>query len=153
MHKIQTLPPYFSNISKRFVKMPKNYFTDTGVLAHLLGIQTQNEFDKSEHKGMLIETFVFMELSKHIAYSEHQAKLSHFRTTDQKEIDFIIEYKNKIIAIEVKANYGVRQDDFKHIIGLAEKEPKLAMGIVFYMGDKVLPFGDKLLALPLGFFF
>ncbi|MBA5249324.1 MAG: DUF4143 domain-containing protein [Gammaproteobacteria bacterium] len=155
--QIQTLQPYFSNISKRFVKMPKSYFSDTGVLAHLLGIQTKSEFEQSEYKGMLVETFVFMELTKHIAYSGLNANLYHFRTTDQKEIDFIIAYKNKIIALEVipfiKASCSVRKEDFKHIIDLAKKEPKLDLGIVFYMGDKVLPFGDKLVALPLGFFF
>lgn len=151
--QIQTLPPYFSNISKRFVKMPKSYFTDTGVLAHLLGIQTQNEFETSEYRGMLIETFVFMELKKHIDYSGLNAQLYHYRTSDQKEIDFIIEHKNQIIAIEVKSSQSVRKVDFKHIIDLAKKEPKLKLGIVFYRGDKVLPFGDNLIALPLGFFF
>lgn len=151
--QIQTLPPYFSNISKRFIKMPKSYFSDTGILAHLLGIQTNAEFEQSEYKGMLIETFVFMELTKHIAYSGLNANLYHFRTTDQKEIDFIIEHKNKIIALEVKASHSVRKEDFKHIIDFAKKEPKLELGVVFYVGDKVLPFGDKLIALPLGFFF
>ncbi|SFV88823.1 hypothetical protein MNB_SUP05-SYMBIONT-5-638 [hydrothermal vent metagenome] len=53
----------------------------------------------------------------------------------------------------IKASCSVRKEDFKHIIDLAKKEPKLDLGIVFYMGDKVLPFGDKLVALPLGFFF
>jgi predicted AAA+ superfamily ATPase len=151
--QIQTLPPYFSNISKRFVKMPKSYFTDTGVLAHLLNIQTKEEFDNSEYKGIIIETFVFMELKKHIDYSGLGAKIYHYRTTDQKEIDFIIEYKNKLIAIEVKASSGIKQEDFKHIDDLAKKESKLDLGIVFYMGDKILPFGKNFVALPLGFFF
>lgn len=33
------LPPYFENFGKRVIKTPKIYFTDTGLLCYLLGIE------------------------------------------------------------------------------------------------------------------
>jgi hypothetical protein len=37
------LPPYFENISKRVIKSPKLYFTDPGLVAHLVGIETAEQ--------------------------------------------------------------------------------------------------------------
>ena len=37
------LPPFFENIRKRVVKSPKIYFTDTGFVAFLLGIHTEEQ--------------------------------------------------------------------------------------------------------------
>ena len=151
--QVNTLKPYYSNISKRFVKMPKTYFVDTGVLAHLLGVNSIQEFNSSQYKGLLLETFVYMELYKHINYSKLSAQLYYYRTTDGKEIDFIIEHKNQIIAIEVKSSTQVDKLDFKHIIDLQNNEAKFSLGLVFYLGDKLLPFGNNIYACPLGFFF
>jgi predicted AAA+ superfamily ATPase len=38
----------------------------------------------------------------------------HYRTNDKKEIDFIIEIDNEILAIEIKQSSSVKKDDFKH---------------------------------------
>lgn len=35
------LPPYFENFGKRVIKSPKYYFTNTGLLCHLLDIRSQ----------------------------------------------------------------------------------------------------------------
>ena len=37
---VHILPCYYRNFGKRFVKAPKVYFTDVGLLTHLLGIRT-----------------------------------------------------------------------------------------------------------------
>ena len=42
---ITVLPCYYRNFGKRFVKAPKIYFTDVGLLTHLLGIREQGETD------------------------------------------------------------------------------------------------------------
>jgi len=157
IYQISLLEPYSSNISKRFIKTPKLYLNDSGILSHILNITTVDELLKSPKKGEVIETFVFSELIKHISYSQTMPKLYHYRTNDKKEIDFIAEKGDKIIAIEVKSSISIKQDSFKHIIDLQNKtKDKEVVGIVLYMGNDIVWFGDeknKRYALPMRVFF
>ena len=156
IYQISLLKPYSSNISKRFIKSSKMFMTDSGLFCHLLGIQSADELKTSRHKGDVVETFVYSELLKHISYSETQPKMYHYRTTDKKEIDFIIEKVDKIFAIEVKASQSIKKEAFKHIIDFQKKSSKNIVGIVLYAGNTVLSFSDeeyKRYALPLSVFF
>ncbi len=63
-YQIQKLQPYFNNQLKRLVKTPKIFSIDTGVLCHLLQINSEDEFNKSPLKGEILETFIFSELLK-----------------------------------------------------------------------------------------
>lgn len=156
IYQISLLKPYSSNISKRFIKSPKLFMTDSGLYCHLLDIHSHDELNKSTHKGNVTETFVYSELLKHKSYSETQPHIYHYRTTDQKEIDFIIEKADKIFAIEVKSSQSISRESFKHIIDFQNKSSKIVFGIVLYTGDKILRFGNEeyqRYALPLSIFF
>ena len=156
VYQISLLDAYSSNISKRFIKSPKLFMTDSGVLCHLLGITTADELLHSNKKGEVIETFVYSELLKHISYSQTAPKIYHYRTNDKKEIDFIVEKGDKIFAIEVKASKTIKKEAFKHITDFQEKSSKEIVGIVFYGGENILGFGDEKhqrYALPLSLFF
>ncbi len=156
IYQISLLKAYQSNISKRFIKSAKLYMTDSGILAHLLNITTTQELITSSKKGEVTETFIYNELLKHISYSVTMPHIYHYRTNDKKEIDFVIEKGDKIIAIEVKSSQTVKLESFKHIIDFQKKSPKKVIGIVFYMGEDILPFGDESYeryALPIGVLF
>lgn len=156
IYQISLLKPYSSNISKRFIKSSKLFMTDSGVLSHLLNITTADELINSKKKGEIIETFVYAELLKHISYSLTMPKIYHYRTNDKKEIDFIIEKGDNILAIEIKSSQTIKVDAFKHIIDFQKKSNQHIIGIVFYGGDTILPFGDDMhqrFALPLNLFF
>ena len=60
----------------------------------------------------------------------------------------------RITGIEVKASASVGIGDFKGLLHLADFAPKyFQQGIVFYGGDKILPFSRndvQLTAVPLG---
>lgn len=152
IYQATLLRPYFINIGKSFVKSPKVYFNDTGVLCSLLKINSKEQLLNSTYSGQIYETYVFCELQKHISYLQKSAQIFHYRTNDKKEIDFIIEIDNKILAIEVKQSSSVKKDDFKHIIDLQSKIDKKCLGIVFYNGDMVIEFSDDLVAIPFGMF-
>ena len=156
IYQISMLKPYSSNISKRFIKSPKMFMTDSGLFCHLLDIHSAEELKNSPHKGDVIETFVYGELLKHIGYSETQPKSYHYRTTDKKEIDFILENADNIFAIEVKASQTIKTETFKHIIDFQKKTSKNVVGIVLYAGDTTLTFSDsdyERYAIPLNVFF
>jgi predicted AAA+ superfamily ATPase len=156
IYQISLLKPYSSNISKRFIKSSKLYMSDSGILSHLLDVSNKNELLNSDKKGDIFETFVYNELKKHISYSITQPQIYHYRTSDNKEIDFILQKGEKIIAIEVKSSQSIKVDAFKHIIDFQQKSKKEILGIVFYTGDEILSFCKqeyKRYALPLNLFF
>lgn len=151
-YQIQKLRPYFSNALKRLIKTPKIFATDTGVLAHLLQISSPNELASSPYKGAIYETFVFDEILKANTSSKRRANIYYYRTSDQKEIDFILEISGRVVAIEVKSSKTISKDDFKHIYYLKENlQNKFDKGVVLYAGDTAVKLDEDMFALPFGF--
>lgn len=152
IYQATLLKPYFINIGKQFVKSPKVFFNDTGVLCSLLRINKKEQLLSSPYSGQVFETYVFCELQKHLSYLQKSAQIFHYRTNDKKEIDFIIEVDNELLALEVKQSSSVTKDDFKHIIDLQNRYEKKCLGVVFYNGDMMVEFSDDLVAIPFGIF-
>ena len=149
VYQIHLLKPYYENTGKTFIKSPKLYVTDSGLLCHQLNIRDQDDLRTSRYRGEVYETFVFAELLKHITYSQNMLQFFYYRTTDKKEIDFIIQKGNTLLTIEVKAGATVKKDDFKHIIDFQNRSTNNVIGIVLYHGTAIVPFGDNLYAVPL----
>jgi predicted AAA+ superfamily ATPase len=145
-----TLPPWLKNLEKRLVKSPKIYFHDTMLLCHILGFAPgELAAKRPELYGFILENFAAGELNKELSRLEG-FRLYHFRTSDQKEIDFIIEGpRGDILAVEVKGSSSVFPEDFRHIRFLeAAVKERFIRGIVLYQGDKAIQFDRKLFALP-----
>jgi predicted AAA+ superfamily ATPase len=151
--QLYTLRPFYENIGKQFVKSSKLFLNDTGVMSYFLGIYTISQFESSRYKGALVETFVFNELLKHCGFTMEDTKIYHYLTNDKKEIDFILERNNRVIAVEVKSSSKVGKNDFRHIMDYQKKSSKDIFGIVFYMGNNVLYINDRCVALPMGYFY
>ena len=149
LYLCHTLRPWHRNINKRLVKSPKVFLADSGLLQFFLGKDTQNAAGTAI--GALVETYVFCELQKQLSFTNTRANMFFYRTAEGQEIDFILEdLRGKLIAIEVKASHSVSLKDFKWIKSFkAEVENDFIAGIVFYRGDHILSFGDKLYAVPL----
>jgi uncharacterized protein len=145
------IQPWSRNIGKRLVKAAKGYLTDTNMLCHLLEYDIEKiEKTKPELFGHILENFVASELTKLLSFSSTKASLYHFRTSDNKEVDFILEKTDgSIIGIEVKKSENLTAADFK---GLRELEALVPQefrgGIMLYSGKQVVPFGKNLWAVP-----
>jgi len=154
IYQVHLLRPYSSNIGKRLVKSPKLFFMDSGILSHLLNIHDLEDFNQSPYQGLLFETFVFAELYKHLSLSNQTTGFSYYRTSDKREIDFILERHGKIVAIEVKLSQSVQVSDFKHIRSLQQTQPEsFRYGLVLYTGSALLPFGNGMWAVPISILF
>ena len=146
-----TIPPWHKNKKKRLVKSSKIYLTDTLLLCYLQGWNLGSLRKKQAHfYGHAIENFVATELIKLISFSELPVKLMHFRTSDNKEVDFILELSNgKLAAIEVKAGDSLTEKSFKALLSFKELNLKnFVCGIVLYNGRQLVPFGKDLFAVP-----
>lgn len=147
---VRRLEPWFRNQLKRQIKTPKLHFLDSGLLAAMRGLSADRLQRDRTAWGALLETFVYGELLKMLAWQSTPCSLFHYRDKDQVEVDFVIETEaGDIAGIEVKAAASVNPADFTGLRKLAAGGgADFRMGIVLYDGHQVLSFGGNLYAAP-----
>lgn len=148
---VRLLPAWFTNRAKRLAKAPKLYLVDTGLAAHLLGLESARLEREDTLRGALLENFLLLELIKQASWSDTRPDLYHFRTAAGKEVDIVLEdRRGRVVGIEVKARTRVARRDFGGLEALADAAgDRFVRGIVCYTGDQVAPFGERFLALPM----
>jgi predicted AAA+ superfamily ATPase len=146
----QPLPAWSTNIGKRLIRSRKVVLNDTGLLAHLIGLNEERIKADPNAFGPLLENFVIMELRKQATWSKIQPQLFHFCTRKGQEVDIVLENAvGEVVGIEVKASSTVKSGDFKGLNYLSELlGDRFLRGIVLYTGDQPVPFGSTLYALP-----
>lgn len=147
----QPLPAWSINIHKRLIKREKVYLSDTGLAAHLRNVDAENLADPQRNMGALVESLVGQELRKQSAWSTVQPRLYYYRTTDGKEVDFVLGGRNGgIVGVEVKASLNVKVSELAGLRDLAQTAGnRFIRGIVLYLGREVLPMGPHITAMPL----
>nr|WP_281048237.1 DUF4143 domain-containing protein [Rhizobium ruizarguesonis] len=147
----RNLQPWFTNTLKRIVKTPKLHFLDSGLLAGVRGLTFDRVKADRGTFGALLESFLFSEVLKLMTASDLRLTPYHFRDRDMREVDIVLERDDRMIAgIEVKASATVKAGDFGGLRALAEAcGDRFAFGVVLYDNTDVVPFGDKLAAMPL----
>jgi len=148
---IHLLPAWSGNLSKRLVKTPKIYLTDSGLLSHLISFNKDRIKSDPLYWGKIIENFVLMELIKQISWSSLSLNIYYYRTVTGQEIDFIIERSDgTIIGIEVKSGTYVKSEMFDQLKIFADEIGKrFIKGIVLYTGREPIPFAKNMFAMPL----
>lgn len=148
---IEMLPAWTGSRTKRLVKAPKVFLSDTGLFSYLQGLTWKRLQLDPTLTGTLAENFVVSELRKQATWSEMRIELFHFRTNTDAEVDIIIENEaGEIVGVEVKASASVGANDFKGLRVLAQTVgKKFRRGIVLYAGKESVPFGDELYSIPI----
>lgn len=149
---VDTLPAWATNVGKRLIKAPKVLLPDTGLSASLQGVTAERiERDRSLLGGLL-ENFVVGELSRQRGWSAVDVSLYHYRTAGGQEVDAVLEARDgRVVGIEVKASATVSNREFRGLQALQEDAgARFHRGVVLYTGDRVLPFGERLHAVPVG---
>ena len=96
-----------------------------------------------------MENFAAMELRKAADWSRERPQLFHWRTHGQQEVDLVLEAGGRLVGLEVKASTTVTANDFKGLKALAADAGACwVRGVVLYTGAELLPFGDRLVAMP-----
>jgi len=149
---ILRIPAWTPNIEGRFVKSPKIFINDTGLLCHLRGEGIDSLIESRTTAGAFLENFIVMEIVKQLSWSGLYLKPYHFSVHSGAEVDLILEDRKKqLYGIEIKSTAAVSQSDFNGLRRLAEiAGKKFQRGIVLYGGDQVVGgFGENLQAVPL----
>jgi len=152
---VRRLAAWHSRIGPRLVKSPKLLIADSGLLCRLLKLSRTQLVDDPATLGLVLESYVGMELVKEAGVLPEEATVMHYRTSKGAEIDFLVEAPDgRVAAVEVKAAASVGAEDFKRFERLqAALGERFARGIVLYTGDRVVPFGERLAACPLAALF
>ena len=116
-----------------------------------IGADAQRLSEDRPLLGRLLETFVVGELRKQVSWTDPRTALYHFRTAAGSEVDVVLEKADgTVAAVEVKASATVAASDFAALKALRDQlGRRFRAGVVLYLGDQVVPFGDKLWLVPL----
>jgi predicted AAA+ superfamily ATPase len=145
------LPAWSENLGKRLVKMSKVYFTDSGLAANIVGMDSGGLRRESAQLGLMIEGFVASELLRQASWSRLKPRLYHFREQTGREVDIVLESSGgRCVLLEVKHSERVRPDDLKNMRYLADRlGRKFVRGILIYTGGEFIPYDPHFCAMPI----
>jgi predicted AAA+ superfamily ATPase len=133
------LPPFFENVRKRVVKAPKYFFTDTGLVCHLLSIETAQQALRDPLRGHLYENWIIMEVLKARLNRGLRPDLYFYRDSHGNEVDLIVREAGKLYPVEIKSARTFTPEFLKGIEHFAKAAGNRAgVGVVLYDGDSAL---------------
>ena len=108
---IRRLQPYQANIRKRLVKTPKVYWRDSGLLHALLNVSDERTLYSQPWVGASWEGFVIEQALGELSARGRSFNAYYLRTSDQYELDLVLDFGKELWAIEVKLTASPRPDD------------------------------------------
>lgn len=140
-YQLLRLEPYSVNRTKRLVKSPKVYWSDTGLALHLSGLR--------EARGAHLENLVCMDLHAWRETETSRPAILYWRTSAGDEVDFVIEWQGKLLGIEVKSNRNPGFGDAKGLRVFLDEYRDIALGgLLLHGGDETLWLSEGVLAAP-----
>lgn len=143
------LQPYFKNISKRLIKKPKLYFTDTGLCCYLLGLNSPEILYDNFMSGQLFETFAIMEIFKSYWHNGENPDFYFYRDSNQNEIDLLVSINGKLYPIEIKQTSNPVKEDINNFNVLKSLKEQIGYGSLICLTDKPRALTDKANAISI----
>jgi predicted AAA+ superfamily ATPase len=130
----------------RLARTPKVHLVDSGLQAHLLRLD-ERALSDPEALDPVLRTFVAGELRKLLPSG---VSLAHLRSARNQEVEFVLDGGALgIVGIDVRPYRTVTTDDARGLRFLAELAgDRFRIGIILHPGDRTVPLGDRLYALP-----
>ena len=128
------------------VKTPKLYFTEIGLVSHLLGLETPQQVMRDPLRGSLFENLVVAEALKQRSNGGHAPNLWFMRTEDGFEIDLVRSSGRIIQPVEIKSSVTWRESLARNIRILTRDDSEHVVSpMIVYDGDD-LDFSDGVIA-------
>lgn len=149
---IARVPPYAVSRTKRLTKMPKLQWEDTGLAAHLVGVDSEKQLYRHESSGHLLENLVWHHLRCWADAASPRVELSTWRTASGEEVDFVIECGRHLLPVEVKSAARLSSGDIRHLESfLSEYQEQARFGVILYGGRECRLLSRRVLAVPIAF--
>jgi hypothetical protein len=145
------LPPWFRNIRKRLVKSPKLYFTDVGLAAWLLGLETAQQVQRDPLRGALYENLLVIETYKRMLNQGIQPQLHFYRDSHGNEVDLLISRGRQFAAVEIKSAQTFQPEFISGIEQFRSllSEDETVQGLLWYDGEQQTEYKGMTVCNPL----
>jgi len=140
-YQLVQLEPYSVNRTKRLIKSPKLYWTDTGLSLHL--------GDQEGPTGAHFENLVFCALLAWRDAEPARPSVLYWRTAGGEEVDFVVETRGKLLAVEAKATPRPTHRDARHLRSFLDEYGKTAHGaLLLHTGATTEWLSEGVLSAP-----
>lgn len=146
--QLVTIPAYAVNKGKRLTKAPKIFWNDTGLAAHLAGMFDQNSLRKSREWGAWLENWLANHIIVYTSLHIPRLQLFHWRTSSGHEVDFVIEFGQRLLPIEVKATTKPARKDIRGLETFMDTYKNAPLGIIVCQCERPTVISTRILALP-----
>ncbi len=139
---IYLLTPYYGNMGKRITKMPKVYFTDSGLVCYLTGLKNREHLLNGPMAGALFENFCVQETIKVFLNRGERPPIYYLRTHNNIEVDLLIETgPQTLTSVEIKLTKTPKTSMTENIDKIRRILPKLDFqsGIILSLSESNLP--------------
>lgn len=135
------LSAYAVNRTKRLIKAPKLYWADTGLALHVAG--------ETSPRGAHLENLVLLDLLAWQGAEASPPEVHYWRTASGDEVDFVLEWKGRLLPVEVKAATKPRLDDAKGLRSFRREYGKKSLpGLLLHGGAETFWMAEDVLAAP-----
>jgi len=135
------LPAYAVNRTKRLIKTPKLFWGDTGVSLHLAGSVSP--------EGAHLENLVLLDLLAWRDVQTSRPEIGYRRTAAGEEVDFVIECRDGLMPVELKATARPRLADARHLRSFRQEYgSRCRGGLLLHGGTTVEWLTSDVLAAP-----
>lgn len=144
----RNLEPYVRNPLKKVQKANKGFFRDSGILHHLLRINTLDQLQLHPVAGFSFESFVTEELIRGLqATMATGLEFSYYRTVDKSEVDLVIEGDFGVVPVEVKLNAVIAPRSLRGLEGFIA-DTGCRYGVLVNRGKRIELLSERVVQVP-----
>ena len=147
---VYLLQPYNEiSISKRIVKRPKLYFSDTGLACYLARLTSGEILLNSNFSGRFVEIYIINELRKSYVNNEIEPSFYYYRDSKMNEIDLVIIQDGKLHRLEYKSGITYNNSAVKGFKQLDNTNYQIGAKAIICNTDTIYPLDDDVFVLPI----
>jgi predicted AAA+ superfamily ATPase len=140
-YQLLRVPAYSVNRTKRLIKAPKLYWSDTGLALFLAG--------EERPRGAHLENLVLCDLFAWRAGEIEAPEILYWRTAAGEEVDFVVEWHGRLLPIEVKSSERPKLADARGLRSFRADYAKSTLpGLLLHDGEEITWLADGILAAP-----
>ena len=148
---IYMLQSYSNNNIQKAIRRPKIYFMDTGLACYLTGYINSETLERSAYNGAIFETYIISEIIKSYTNNgkDPRTRLYYYRDTNQKEIDLLVFYDNKVYPVEIKKSANPGKIAIKNFDIVKKFGAEVGNGIVLCMMENIVAIDENNYYVPI----
>ncbi|MGH7662796.1 MAG: ATP-binding protein [Gemmatimonadaceae bacterium] len=138
---VTRLPAYAVNRTSRLMKRPKLYWADSALAMQVAG--------EGEPRGAHFENYIMSDLMAWSSLMAPRPGVFYWRTTDNAEVDFVIEHGTRLLAVEVKTTTRPSTNDWRHLKRfVAEYGDSCHGALLLHAGEETYQVSDRVVIAP-----